>query len=292
MEDSWWPHSVTASRPFTLPPSSRWLQRQDGSILIIQTAGDQMEYHTHPNHIPFLMLLDITQLAYLLVSNTGNANQQQLFYQGVVFLDFLRGEFLSAIRKSPNTDDLEAQASSVPECMHRWLCRLLHRIPHDPKSRRHHAQFLDKVYLELDVFKYGTPKFLFLFLFSITCYGGDTDFLGWSFKNEEEIVSCLTALTSNSAVDGASLYHPADQSPFRWLEILRSQFVQVRLCTDGSVSRIEDQPKPERESMKAGGEEEMNKEQELVPGKEGIQSRSDRIYLLVPSLNGHHFKQG
>ena len=166
LEDSWWPHSVTASRPFTLPPSSRWLQRQDGSFLIIQTAGDEAEYRTHANFIPFLMLLDITQLAYLLVSNTGDANQQELFYKGVVFLDFLRGEFLSTW-KSHNPHDCETQASSVPECMHRWLCRLLHRIPHDPKSRKDHAQLLDKVYLELDVFKYGAPIILF-FVFIFT----------------------------------------------------------------------------------------------------------------------------
>jgi len=176
LEDSWWPHSVTASRPFTLPPSSRWLHRQDGRFLIISTAGDQVEYPTHPNYIPFLMLLDITQLAYLLVSNTGNTHQQEFFYKGVIFLDFLRGEFLSAIqKKSHNPHDCEAQASSVPECMHRWLCRLLHRIPHDPKSRKHHAQLLDKVYLELDVFKYGAHIFLlFLFLFLHNSLWGGT----------------------------------------------------------------------------------------------------------------------
>jgi hypothetical protein len=176
LEDSWWPHSVTASWPFTLPPSSRWLQRQDasGRFLIIQTAGDQVEYCTHPNYIPFLMLLDITQLAYLLVSNTGNANQQELFYKGVVFLDFLRREFLSAIRTSHNPHNCEAQASSVPECMHRWLCRLLQRIPHDPKSRKHHAQLLDKVYSEVDVFKYGAPiLYLYFYFYYITCSWGN-----------------------------------------------------------------------------------------------------------------------
>jgi len=160
LEDSWWPHSVTSSRPFTLPPSSRWLQKQDGRFLIIQIAGDQVDYRTHPNYIPFLMLLDITQLTYLLISNTGNANQQEFLYKGVVFLDFLRGEFLSAILKSHNPHDCEAQASSVPE-------RMLHRIPHDPKSRKDHAQLLDKVYLEFDVFKYGAPIFLF-FIFIFT----------------------------------------------------------------------------------------------------------------------------
>jgi hypothetical protein len=167
LEDTWWPHSVTASRPFTLPPSSRWLQRQDDRFLIIQTAGEEVEYRTHPNYIPFLMLLDITQLTYLLVANTGNSDQQELFYKGVVFLDFVRGEFLSAIRKVQYPHDYEAQASTVPECMHRWLCRLLHRIPHDPQNRKHHAKLLDKVYLELDVFKYGAPIFLF-FIFIFT----------------------------------------------------------------------------------------------------------------------------
>jgi len=115
-----------------------------------------------------------------------------------------------------------------------------------------------------------------------------TDFLAWSFKNEEEIVSCLTALTSNSAADGASLYHPAEQSPLRWLDILRSQFVQVCLCTDGSVSRLEYQPQSGRESMEAweGKMSRSNKGQERLPGKEGIQSRSNRNYLLIDSSNG------
>lgn len=109
---------------------------------------------------------------------------------------------------------------------------------------------------------------------------GNTDFLGWSFENEEEIVSCLIALTSDSAAERAPLYHPAEQSPLRWLRILRSQFVQVSLCSDGSVSKLEEQPQSGRELMKAGEGEisRLNTGQERLPSKEGIQSRSNGNY--------------
>jgi hypothetical protein len=217
------------------------------------------------------MLLDVTQLAYLVISNTGSTDQQEFFYKSVVFLDFLRAEFLSGIQKSQH--DCEAQASSVPECMHRWLCRLLHRISHDPKSRKHHAQLLDKAYLEFDAFKCGAPIFIFFLFYLFTV--GNKDFLDWSFKNEEEIVSCLAALTSTSAVGGVMLFSPAEQSPLRWLAILRSQFVQVCLCTDSSLLRLEDQSQSGKESMDAS-EGEMSRlynGQERLPGTEGIESR-------------------
>jgi hypothetical protein len=176
LEDSWWPNSVNSSHPFTLPLSSQWLQRQDGRFLIIRAGGDPVEYRTHINCMPFLMLLDMVQLTYLRMSNSGDVNQQELFYKGVVFLDFLRGEFLSAIRNLPNPPDFKAQASSVPEGMQRWLCRLLHRIPHDPRNRKHHAQLLNKLYLEVDVFKYGATIFDFDFDLYITCSGGTQTF--------------------------------------------------------------------------------------------------------------------
>jgi len=86
-------------------------------------------------------------------------------------------------------------------------------------------------------------------------------------------------LTSESAAD-ASIYHPTEQSPLRWLDILRSQFVEVHLCTDGSLSQLEDQPQSGRESIKAGEEKmsRLNKGQERLPGKEEIQSRSNHNY--------------
>ena len=74
--------------------------------------------------------------------------------------------------------------------------------------------------------------------------------MGWSLENQEEILSSLTALTSDSAADGALLYHPSQQRPLRWLQILRSQFVQVNLYTDGSASCLEDQ-------LRLGREEEI-----------------------------------
>lgn len=131
---------------------------------------------------------------------------------------------------------------------------------------------------------------IFILYFNITGSGLNTDFLGWSFKNEEEIVSCLTALTSsNSAADEASLYHPAGQSPLRWLEILRSQFIQVGLCTIGSVSQLENQPQSGRESMKEdeGKMSSLNKGQERLLDKERIKRRSNNNSPLVSSILNH-----
>lgn len=110
------------------------------------------------------MLLDMVQLTYLLMSNTSSStNQQELYYKGVVFLDFLRRDFLSSIQSLPNPPDCEAQVCSVPEGMHRWLCRLLHGIPHDPQNRKRHAQLLNKAYLEVDILNYGAPILYFYF---------------------------------------------------------------------------------------------------------------------------------
>jgi hypothetical protein len=147
LEDSWWPSSLTKTSPFTLPPSSQWLQRQDGNILTIRAGGDPKEYQTNPNWLPFLMLLDIVQITYLQLSNSSNGNQE-IFYKGVIFLDSLRRDFLAATQKV---------APSFPESMRRWLCRLLHNIPHDPQNRKRHAEKLKKAYL-VDVFKYGLPS--------------------------------------------------------------------------------------------------------------------------------------
>jgi len=142
-----------ASCPFTLPPSSQWLQRQDGRTLIIQAGGDPLEYRIHPDCLPFLMLLDMAQLTYLSMSNSGQTHHQETFYKGVIFLDNLRRNFLATIQNLPAGH--ETQRAPLPESMHRWLCRFLHAIPHDPKNRRQHAQLLNKVYLEIDLFKYG-----------------------------------------------------------------------------------------------------------------------------------------
>lgn len=153
IEDSWWPSLVPSHRPFSLPTSSRWLQRQDGNVLIIQARGDPAEHRTNPDCLPFLMLLDMVQITYLQMSNSSNMDQMEIFYKGVLFLDRLRGDFLAAIQKAPQT-----QAALVPESMQRWLCRLLYHIPHDPLNRKRHAETLDKAYLEVDIFKYGIPN--------------------------------------------------------------------------------------------------------------------------------------
>jgi hypothetical protein len=155
LEDSWWPSTITQSRPFTLPRSSLWVQRQDGHLLTIQVGGDPAEYQTTPDCLPFLMLLDMVQMTYLQMSNSSSIEQQEIFYKGVVFLDGLRRDFLTIIQKaSPYS---ETQRALVPESMKRWLCRLLQGIPHDPLNRKRHAKALNKAYSEIDVCKYGVP---------------------------------------------------------------------------------------------------------------------------------------
>jgi hypothetical protein len=155
LEDSWWPGSVTALRPFTLPLSSQWLQRESGNLLIIQAGGDRAEYHVHRDCLPFLMLLDMVQLTYLMMSTSSKASHQETFYKGVVFLDSLRREFLSVVPNVPQ--DQHSCRAFIPESMRRWLCRFIHGIPHDPENRRRHAPTLQKAYLEVDVLKYGAP---------------------------------------------------------------------------------------------------------------------------------------
>ena len=163
LEDSWWPSLVPECRPFTLPPSSQWLQRQDGNVLTIQAMGDPLEHRTNPNCLPFLMLLDMVQMTYLRMSNSSNVDQKEIFYKGVLFLDRLRGDFLAAIQKAPPSIQkappyFETETALLPESMQRWLCRLLYRIPHDPLNRKRQAETLKKAYLEVDIFKFGMPN--------------------------------------------------------------------------------------------------------------------------------------
>lgn len=155
LEDSWWPSSLTGSRPFTLPPSSQWTLKENGGLVIIRAGGDVVEYCVHRDCLPFLMLLDMAQLTYLAMSRLGNVDHQETFYKGVMFLDALRREFLSASLNTPA--DEETCGAFVPETMRRWLCRLLSGIPQDPENRRRHAPTLQRAYLEVDVLKYGAP---------------------------------------------------------------------------------------------------------------------------------------
>jgi hypothetical protein len=153
IEDSWWPSSVTSSRPFTLPTSSQWLHTQDGKFLIIQVGGDSFQYVTNPNFLPFSMLLDIVQMTYLHLSNSSDVDEQEIFYKGVVFLDNLRQHFLDSIRKAHPY--CETEKALVPESMQRWICRMLRSIPHDPLNRKLHVEILNRDYLEIDVLNYG-----------------------------------------------------------------------------------------------------------------------------------------
>jgi len=155
LEDSWWPssESITEISPFTLPPSSQWIQKQDDDVLIIRAGGDPVEYRTNPNCLPFLMLLDIVQITYLQASNSSSVDHPETFYKAVVFLGRLRGDFLAATQKE--AQNFESKRAPVPESMRRWLCRLLRGIPHDPHNRKLNAELLNKAYLEVDVLAYG-----------------------------------------------------------------------------------------------------------------------------------------
>ena len=150
--ESLWLYTSAQNASALIP--SQWLQRQDGNILTIQVRGEPVEHRSSPDCLPYLMLLDMVQMTYLQMSNSDKlkVEDQETFYKGVLFLDSLRGDFLAAIQKAP-----QSQAGLVPASMQRWLCRLLHNIPHDPHHRKRHAETLNKAYLAVDVSKYGMP---------------------------------------------------------------------------------------------------------------------------------------
>lgn len=100
-------------------------------------------------------------------------------------------------------------------------------------------------------------SYIFISTFTYLDLVENTDFLGWSFAHEDEIKSCLSFLASNSAADGdsrsfqPSLFDLADLSPLRWIGTLRSQFVQAHLCTDKSLSCLEEESEPKEERIQS-----------------------------------------
>lgn len=156
LEDQWWPSAVTLSRPFCLPLSSKWLLKQDTSVIAILAGGDNTAYHVHQCCLPFLMLLDLVQLMYLSMANeSAEASQSITFYKAVMFLDSLRQDLKEGLRKR-DVDSLPFN-KTLPESMRRWLCRFILHIPHDPENRKRNSILLQKAYEEIDVFEYGGP---------------------------------------------------------------------------------------------------------------------------------------
>jgi hypothetical protein len=155
LEDRWWPKTVTLSRPFYLPLSSKWLLREDSSFITIVAGGDDTAYHVDQSCLPFLMLLDLVQQTYLSMANLLEGPQSITFYKGVIFLDSLRQDLMGGLpRRGMDAPPLKR---SLPESMQRWICRLILVIPHDPENRKKNAFALQKAYEEIDVFKYGRP---------------------------------------------------------------------------------------------------------------------------------------
>jgi hypothetical protein len=155
LEDHWWPTTITSSRPFSLPSSSKWLLKQESGFITFVAGGDNAVYHVPLGWFAFFMLLDMAQQMYLLLANSTDEAQSITFYKGVKFLDSLREDVKVGLRNI--AADPPPLDKSLPESMRRWLCRLILNIPHDPENRKKNAIILQKAYDELDVFKYGTP---------------------------------------------------------------------------------------------------------------------------------------
>lgn len=156
LEDQWWPTTVTSSHPFSLPPSSNWLLKQESGFITLVSGGNQAVYHVHPGCLPFLMLLDMVQQMYLSMANLADPSQSITFYKGVMFLDSLRQDVMAGLRNN-NDMDRTTLKMFLSEGMQRWLCRLLLSLPHDPQNRKRNATVLQNAYKEIDVFKYGMP---------------------------------------------------------------------------------------------------------------------------------------
>jgi hypothetical protein len=155
LEDNWWPTSITSSRPFSLPPSSKWLFKQEGNSITFIAGGNHAVYHMHQDCLPFLMLLDMVQQMYLVMANSADPSLSETFYKGVMFLNSLRQDVMAEHQHTE--EDSAPLKKSLPESMHRWLCRLLFSIPHDPENRKQHAIVLQKAYEEINIFQYGMP---------------------------------------------------------------------------------------------------------------------------------------
>ena len=227
LENSWWPASITTDHPLTLPLSSKWLLRQEDGMITFITGEGNKKYYMHPACLPHLMLLDVAQLTYLQLSTSTDPRLCNIFYKGVMFLDSLKRNIMSNTQDKPDPGSFPA---AMPESMHRWLCRLLLGIPHDPENRKQYDVILKKAYEETDVFKYGRLPYYALKV--LAPHSRSPDFLDWSLTHEEKLIQCLTHI---SVLDGKTLY---SIEPHKWITILRSQFVHEGLCTPKSLFQL------------------------------------------------------
>jgi hypothetical protein len=170
LEDCWWPTVISSSRPFSLPPSSKWLLKQESGFITFVAGEDHALYRVHEGWLAFLMLLDMTQQMHLLMANSTDPARSITYYKGVMFLDSLRQDLMAGLQK--RGVDSPPFKKSLPESMRRWICRLLLSMPNDPENRKQNAKVLQKAYEEIDVFEYGIPlnqpsaaflKFIFIF---------------------------------------------------------------------------------------------------------------------------------
>ena len=152
LEDRWWPTTITSSPPFSLPPSSQWLLKQENGFITFVAGRDNTAYHVNQACLPFFMLLDMVQHMYLLMANSAEPAQSVTFYKGVMFLNSLR---LDVVAGRQHREDPPPLEKSLPESMRRWLCRFILGIPHDPENRKRNSKVLQKAYEEIDVFEYG-----------------------------------------------------------------------------------------------------------------------------------------
>jgi hypothetical protein len=153
LEDGWWPTVISSSRPFSLPPSSKWLLKHESGFVSIVAGGDHAVYRVHQEWLAFLMLLDMAQQMHLLMANSADPAHSITYYKGVMFLDSLRQDLTAGLRKR-EVDSFPFK-KSLPESMRRWICRLLLCIPNDPENRKQNAKVLKKAYEEIDIFEYG-----------------------------------------------------------------------------------------------------------------------------------------
>jgi hypothetical protein len=115
LEDHWWPTTITSSCPFSLPPSSKWLLKQERGSIIFVAGSDHAVYHVHQACLPFLMLLHMVQQMYLVMANSAPPVQSITFYKGIMFLNSLRQDIVTGLHD--REVDFSPLKKSLPESM-------------------------------------------------------------------------------------------------------------------------------------------------------------------------------
>jgi hypothetical protein len=158
-EDSWWPIDTSSFRSLgDIPENSRWIYRQQQKVLCLKITGHLKTYYLQLKWLPLLSLLDIVQQTHLWMA----INSSQLHHnQAVIFIDNLRKDFISELLSvsrgiQPPSEDW------IPMSFHRWGCRFVQCIPHDPYNRRKHVRILQEAYETINVLNYGEYMFYLL----------------------------------------------------------------------------------------------------------------------------------